>query len=174
MAPIRLVSTCLLCGMLAACSSLSVQWDYDPHVDFPAYRTFDWMPREQEPSGDEPGLPSPFTGRRIKRAALEALIDKGFERSIDDPDFLVAYYVTYQTTETVDVYDRGYYRPPYAGHVRSRTEGTIVLDFVDARTRELIWRGWGTRRVRSSASPDKRQEEIDLIVGAIVSKFPPY
>jgi len=48
--------------------------------------------------------------------------------------------------------------------------GTVVVDVIDPKTRELLWRGKGLARV----SDDERAYELDLqkTVTAIVARFP--
>jgi hypothetical protein len=48
-------------------------------------------------------------------------------------------------------------------------EGTLILDLVDAHTKELIWRGKATWT--SSIGPTR--EDIDRIVEKLLEEFPP-
>jgi hypothetical protein len=52
-------------------------------------------------------------------------------------------------------------------------EGTFVLDFVDAKSRELVWRGIAQGEVQNYSSPVKRNERINNVVQNVLSKFPP-
>jgi hypothetical protein len=45
---------------------------------------------------------------------------------------------------------------------------TLVLDVAEARERQLVWRGIGTRRVRSSF-----KQRAEAIVSDIFEAFPP-
>ncbi len=53
---------------------------------------------------------------------------------------------------------------------RPYTEGTIIIDVVDARTKALLWRGRG--RSATSDDPMEFQKSIRHAVLAIVKKFP--
>jgi Domain of unknown function (DUF4136) len=52
-------------------------------------------------------------------------------------------------------------------------EGTFILDFVDAQSKELIWRGVAKGEVRNYASPVKRDKRINVVVQKVLSDFPP-
>lgn len=158
---------------LASCAPVAVQWDYDPDVDFSRYETFAWMPRKDGQKSGDPALANPFLEKRIKKSTVERLATNGFQTNQTDPDFLIAYYITFKKKKTVDVYRYGY-RGPREVSAHHYKEGTLVLDFVDAETRQLIWRGWGSDAFRPVGGPEEQQKNIDRIVDVILDKFPPY
>ncbi len=47
-------------------------------------------------------------------------------------------------------------------------EGTIVIDLIDRRTNEIVWRG----RAEDVVDPNNLDEELRLYVNAIFEKFP--
>ncbi|MBT4498598.1 MAG: DUF4136 domain-containing protein [Gemmatimonadetes bacterium] len=174
MIPTKPFLVCFVClGLLAGCAPVAVQWDYDPDIDFSQYKTFAWMPRKDGNKRGDPALANPFLEKRIKKSAVEGLATRGFQADRKDPDFLIAYYITFKKKKTVDVYRYGY-RGPREVDVHHYKEGTLVLDFVDAGTRQLIWRGWGSDAFRPVGGPEEQQKNIDRIVDVILGKFPPY
>jgi hypothetical protein len=56
---------------------------------------------------------------------------------------------------------------------REKKEGTLVVDFVDAKTRSLLWRATATDAVDPSASAEERQKKIDEVIAAMLAHFPP-
>jgi hypothetical protein len=50
------------------------------------------------------------------------------------------------------------------------TEGTVIVDVVDATSHELLWRGRGVATV--SRDPERYRQNLREIVEAIVQKFP--
>jgi hypothetical protein len=52
-------------------------------------------------------------------------------------------------------------------------EGTLILDFVDPKTDNLIWRGVGKKVVSETTTPEKSDREINDAVEKILKKFPP-
>ena len=53
------------------------------------------------------------------------------------------------------------------------TEGTLVIDLVDAEKKEMVWRGMGTGIVKRYKNPEDAQRNIDKIVDRIMQGFPP-
>jgi hypothetical protein len=53
------------------------------------------------------------------------------------------------------------------------TEGTLVIDMVAWETKELAWRGMGTKTVRDYKDTEKQQAAIDKSVAKILADFPP-
>jgi Domain of unknown function (DUF4136) len=51
-------------------------------------------------------------------------------------------------------------------------EGTLIIDLMDAKNNNLIWRGWGTS-VLNSNDIDLTEAEISEAVYKILKEFPP-
>ena len=52
------------------------------------------------------------------------------------------------------------------------TVGTLIIDFYDARQRELVWRGSGEGKVNQARDPEESQERINQVVTLILQDFP--
>lgn len=163
-------SACLL--LLASlafvhCSSMTVKSDFDAQADFAKYQTFDWMPRTK-PS------PNPLHEKRIATAVEQQLAAKGLQRqTAGAPDFLVVAHANVKDKIDVDTY--GYRYGRYGRRVGTYTtvreyqQGTLVIDFIDAKTKELFWRGWAKGEVNDSVS----KEKIDDTIAKILTKYRP-
>jgi hypothetical protein len=57
--------------------------------------------------------------------------------------------------------------------VQEYEEGTLVLDFVDADTKGLVWRGVATDALDAHATPEDRGKQIQEAVTKILAKYPP-
>ncbi len=73
---------------------------------------------------------------------------------------------------------RSYYGigPTYGygrGYAREYVEGTLVIDVVDARTDEVIWRGWSNKDLGRNPKPDKIGAYATQAVAKILEDFPP-
>ena len=163
----------LAIGLLMGCSPMTVQHDYDPDVDFSDFRSFTWMPLTSEETGAKSTFTGPFVEKRIKKSVLEVMSGKGYERDDDTPDFLVAYHLNYKRKSRVDVHGYGYWGPG-AVDVHRYREGTLIIDFVDPKTKELIWRGWSIAPIQSGSDPREEQDMIGLAVREILERYPPY
>lgn len=81
-------------------------------------------------------------------------------------------------------YGRRHFRPYYGygysgggygggGYVREYLRGTLVLDIIDVRKDELIWRGWATKSLDADPRPEKVRMYVDEAVAEILEEFPP-
>jgi hypothetical protein len=174
---------CVLLALLASCSSVDVKTDYDPDVDFSTYKTYAWVGEGGVIEGST--LASyPLAAKRVKDSVDRNLKERGFEM-VGDPegaDFAIVLHAGTQEKMQVTNYGGyyGYYRydpwwGPYGGHtdVSYYTEGSLVIDFVDVKTKELAWRGIGTAIVKEYSSPEDAQKNMDKYVDRIMAGFPP-
>lgn len=150
------------------CSSMAIKSDFDPQADFARYKTFDWMPRAK-PS------PNPLHEKRVAAAVEQQLTTKGMtQQAAGAPDFLVVVHANVQDKLDVDTY--GYRYGRYGRRVGTYTtvreyqQGTMVIDFIDAKTKELFWRGWAKGEV---SNPETAKEKIDEVVAKILAQYPP-
>lgn len=171
---LRLTLSLALIIILAGCgSSVKLQSDYDNTADFSTYQTYQWMP---QPTGAnlEAGLAGPI----IKRSIESELNDRSMRQVQSNPDVYVVYHASVEDQITGAYIDRwGYgYGRYYGGwgstdvSVQSYTEGTLVVDFIDAGKKELVWRGTATGAV---SNPQKTREKIPEIVADLLADFPP-
>jgi len=162
---------------LAGCSTFEYNHDFDPAVDFKAYKTYMWMqvaaPEQQHPSGMNELLEKRFI------AAIDAtLASKGFTKSETAPaDFVVHFVGT--TAEKVDFtsYYTGWgYYGWYGGTqvvAQPYTEGTLIIDVFDATSKAMAWRGTATGAVDPTISPEERNMRIQDVVAGVLQSFPP-
>ncbi len=163
--------------LLASCSSIRVSSDYDKEKDFNSYKTFAFYKK-----GIDKVEISDLDKRRILRAIEHELKAKGMQIS-DDPDLLVNIFT--KSRQKVDVYDNSYYGwyPWYYGYgfgygpgyvnVVESTEGTLFIDLIDARAKELIWQGIGSGVLSTHKSVDEKEARIKEFVNKIMMQYPP-
>jgi hypothetical protein len=178
-----LIALGLLGGLaLLACSTVQVDYDYDPSVEFGGLRTYAWLPGPAPSAGRDPRLQSPLLDARIRRSIDFHLAEAGYQKVQDEaPDFQVAYYVGIESKVDVDTIYHGYGRVGWAGSgwadtvVREYEQGTLLIDFLDPMDGELMWRGTGQTRLsdRGELTPEKRDALVDEVVAAILAGFPP-
>ena len=164
-----LLLLCLLVLTLTCSSVYDVSYDFDKQADFARLKTYDWLPVPEKVAIDTLVL------NRIKNAANTQLEGKGFRMLPDNPDFLVAMHAG--TKEKVSYRDWGY---SYGGYWRgprysslNYEEGTLILDFVDAKSKELIWRGVAKGFVGSAQTPEETDKLVNEFVQKILQYFPP-
>jgi len=160
--------------LLAACASgPTLRSDYDPAADFGRYRTFGYF----SPLGtDKSGYSTLLTGR-LKGAVRSQMEMRGYVYSEDAPDLLVNFSGKLQEKTEVSPampgpyygYRAGFYGP-WAGYAWDRevyryTEGTLNIDLIDARSRQMVWEGVAIAevdpgRIRSAQAVEKAVAEI--------------
>ena len=56
--------------------------------------------------------------------------------------------------------------------ITKQTEGTLFVDFIDAKNKKMIWQGIGSAALRVKIGP-KKEEKIQLFVKEILNAYPP-
>lgn len=168
----------VLTVFLAACSTVTVTTDYDHSASFEHYRTYTLAP-----SSGKIAL-SPSSEAALRDSLRVNLAARNITEVSNDADLHVVRHIS--TKEKVVVYQSrdfndggvpyGYGRyglwsrdPLTLPDVSQYTEGTLILDFVDAKTQKLVFRGIGTGTV---SDPETNAERIRDAVEKIVEKFP--
>lgn len=167
-----------LVGLVGGCRSMRVDHASDPGADFGAYHTFDW--RAIPDDLDDPLMRDPDLAFRLQSRIRETFEAKGYEKVERNADITIAFHVALDQRITRAYVDRwGYRYPAYRRPGRpgvwiravDRYEvGTLVIDVIDARTDELVWRGVASDAVSSSARG--RLEQVDEAVQRILAPFP--
>ncbi|MFZ5876588.1 MAG: DUF4136 domain-containing protein [Nitrospirota bacterium] len=164
--------------VLAGCAGLSVDTDYDPAVDFTTLKTYDWAPTQADASIDE------LVEKRVRNAVNTQLQAKGYVLSSDAPDFLVSMALATRTSTAGSVGIGASVGIPigHGGTVsvgggkskpREKTEGTLILDFVNPTSRSLMWKGTAEAGVNGASSPEQQQSRINRVVSELLAEFPP-
>jgi hypothetical protein len=47
------------------------------------------------------------------------------------------------------------------------------LDVIDAKAKQLVWRGFATAALNPDAPMEKREQRLDQVITQILAKFPP-
>jgi len=169
-----------LAAFSAACSSVEVHNDFDVEANFAAYHTYNWIAQPVNATGSAQAAQERNTllDKRIRSAVDAQMAAKGFRLEASSPDLLVVYHTG--LADKVSVTDWGYtYAGSYWGwagrdiDVSTYTEGTLIVDLVEAAGKELVWRGSATGTVDPSASPEKRERRLNDAVARMFTQYPP-
>jgi hypothetical protein len=177
----KLAAFMIVCAF-AACSTVTVTTDYDHSASFAKYKTYSLAPAAHGQTL------SPVSEAALRSSLRTELAKRGVaETSGGKADLAVVRHVFTQEKVSVQQYtDWGYgyhggwpYSYGYYGFwagaprtyvdVNNYTEGTMILDFVDTRTRKLVFRGTGRAVV---GGPESNARKIAEAVEKIVAKFP--
>ncbi|MEM1337918.1 MAG: DUF4136 domain-containing protein [Bacteroidota bacterium] len=178
---------------LSSCVSVRVISDYDREARFNTYKTYAYYK-----TGIDKAQISDLDKKRILTAIDAEMASKGFVKS-DRPDLLVSIFT--KEREQVDVYNNnfgwgwgwgwggfgpwgfgGFYNPwlwgpgwggGFGPSVSTRTEGSLYIDLIDTRSKELVWQGRGVGTLNNIDNIDKKEERIRKFVSEILDAYPP-
>ena len=161
-------------------SRVGVTNDFDHSVNFRAYKTWAWYPQQPRDaeSGPAKGYES-FLDKRIRNAVAAEMTRKGLTEVDKAPDIYVAYSARVEDKQQVSPYYNGMGYPYGYGYgsygrnyspVTQYKAGTVVIDVIDARRKELAWRGTGQAQVNQNTIDEA---ESNRIVNGILSTYPP-
>ena len=172
----------LALATLAGCACFTVSHDYDTHANYASYKTYDWYAAGRRAQGKAEGVENPIMDRRVRAAVERELAAKGFQMKKEgDPDFLVTYYPAYRngtsyTTTTLGGWGGrrwGYGVGTQFTEARPFREGTIVLEIVDAKSNQLVWRSAAEGALTGLADPEDAEAQVTDAVRKMLARFPP-
>ena len=158
---------------LAGCSSVETHVDYDRAASFSSYRTFAFK--------DVRTPDNPISLKRVRAAVTRTLGSRGLTESAGEkPDLWVVLHTRAHRQTQVTTYNPGWgwgwgWRGAYwnAAYVRQIPIGTLMVDLVDTKAKELVWRGSASRVVDADESPQTRDEKVQQAVDKLFDGFPP-
>lgn len=170
MKTLKIFFVLLIMFLKISCSTISVNYDYNPTADFSSLKTYNWIPIPTAANIDRINVD------RMRNAVNTQLEAKGLEMKSDNPDFLIATHIAKK--EKIDIeswgYNYGYYSPGGSGvSTFYYEEGTIILDFVDPKTKDVLWRGTAKGEVDDAATPEKKEKRINEAIQKMLENFPP-
>lgn len=175
--------------LLASCTSVRVLSDYDNEANFNDYKSYAFYK-----TGIDKAHISDLDKKRILKAIEFEMGARGFVKS-ENPDILVSIFT--KEKDQVDVYSNywggygygwawggwgwgpgywgpGYWGPNYYGpNVSTRTEGSLYIDLIDAKNKELVWQGKGIGTLGNMGNMEKKEARIREFVSEILQEYPP-
>jgi hypothetical protein len=168
---------------LSSCVSVRVLSDYDKEADFNSYTSYAFYK-----TGIDKAHISDLDKKRILKSIDAELSSRGMVKS-ENPDILVSIFT--KEREQVDVYNNywgggfgwgwspyywGGYGPGWGWNspaVSTRTQGSLYIDLIDAKNKELVWQGKGVGTLSKTKNIEKKEERIREFVSEIMSQYPP-
>lgn len=172
-------TTILLLATFACAGCVTVRSSTSPGANLAQYHSFAWY---QSPTPTEAQLAferSP-AGQLVRDRIAADLAQKGIHPTTENPDFYVAYHTKLEQKTTVS--DWGYpglfWGAPGPARIDEYTQGTLIVDFIDAKSGQIFWRGTAGSAVNHPATPDmnKLASAVDKMMGkypAEVASAPP-
>jgi len=164
--------TILASALAIGCSTMKTTVDYDHGIDWSRYHTF--------VIAEGSKAPTDFAQKRIENALISSLNARGFQLVTSNPDLLVyPHAVLTQEKQWNAQSVGGYYGYGYHGWggggmttVTSTTIpiGTLIVDIVDARTKDGIWRGIAQDELTGKGEDHGKAQEA---ANELFKNFPP-
>ncbi len=175
---------------LSSCSSVRVLSDYDQKADFNGYKSYAFYK-----TGIDKAQISDLDKKRILRAIETEMASRGFVKS-ENPDILVSIFTKEQ--ERVDIYNNNFGWGGWGGFggwgwgwgglgwgpglgwgwgggnlVSTSTEGSLYIDLIDTKSKELVWQGKGEGTLANTKNIQKKEQRIQQFVAQILEQYPP-
>lgn len=183
----QMIRSLLLFALFTACLPAEVQTDFDPGIDFTRFKTYCFIKGlELEKNGL---LKDPEVRERFKNLIAGVLDPRGLREVPRDEkyDLAVRYWVALRDKQSVTLEPSpdfgwagwGGYPPYWTGPwgwyyeeyvVRNYQEGTLIIDLIDPKTKELVWRTF----VREDLTDRiKAYDKVKTELAKSFAKFPP-
>lgn len=161
--------------------------DSAPGVDLTKYQTFRKDPKNLFTRRSNSLLNSELTKKRIDFAISKELQNKGYQLDDQAPELIFSYQTEIKQRQAVSQSNPGMMNPwgpwgfnswawnnpmmfPSQTTVRDYDETTLIIDFRDTKTGELVWQGWIVGELRYNE--ENFAERLEDAVRQAMSKFP--
>ena len=173
---IKVLIALALAVLVTACAGPKFEQDYNPGTQFDrGWGRYEWRGGQSQIPGVEHS--------RLKRVAQEAMAAKGYRLDNDNPQFYVSLNGATRAARGGGKTLGLSIGLPIGGNAgvglggsksldNTNQEGVIVMDFIDAQTDELVWRG-------SAAGIDlkqfelSREDQLKNLVAKLLAQYPP-
>ena len=154
----------ILGALVVSAAAQSVQSDFDRTFRFSNLKMFSFA--VQNRAATDPLAADTLNDGRIRTGLESQLLANGFRMATESPDFVIAYYVT--TKNKLNVQDYSYGPPRLWGgrdiRVNQYAEGTLMVDFIDVKTNQVVWRGRATGALELKGVDKKINKSTEKLV----------
>jgi hypothetical protein len=161
--------------ILSACATLRVNSYLDRGADFARYRSYAWRLSDAFSTGDPRLDNNRFFSERVESAVDRQLRGRGFEKTgSDTADLIIHLHARVDQRLDTNAIDQEYGRCDVEEcRPMVYDAGTLMLDFIDARTKTLAWRGWAEGSLDGVIEDQRWMEAtIDKAVERILARLP--
>jgi len=167
-------------SLLSACSGTKNTYDYDSSVNFSQIKTYQWNLQTSEAFSKA----NPLIDKRIISAIEDNLKRKGLTKT-DAADIKVSYMIGFEKKlktgglsagigMSVGKSNRGNISLSSGNQIRQTIEGTLVVDMIDTKSGDLIWRSTTVKPVKDrDASPEDSKKRIGQLIYQMFENYPP-
>ena len=160
-----------LCFSLAACATLKTSVAWDEKADFSRYKTWSWK--------DDGSIRDPVWNRRVQSVMEDELAKRGLTRVEANPDLWVVVHARITAETRVDSYSPawgygyGYWAAPSVTTVYQIPVGSMIVDLVDVKKKELVWRATANDTIRANKENEEREQRLRQVLDGLFAGYPP-
>jgi hypothetical protein len=172
-------------AILQSCSTVNVTSDWDREAKFTDYKTFGILKRD-EANG---AFINDFDWKRIEDSITSEMTARGYTLEYGETDLDVGVHILLENKTDVRAYTDYYGGYGYGGYrwgygygaygmggttttvtETDYTQGTLILNVMDAREKALIWQGIAVGTVKEGNVD--REKRINKIIGQMYAQNP--
>jgi Domain of unknown function (DUF4136) len=156
---------------LIACSTLKIKVGWDQNVDFSKYYTWAWK--------DDGSIRDPVWKKRFQDVLADVLAAHKLAPIDTNADLWVVVHARLSSETEVVPYSPawGYAWGPWAtAYFPTEYQipvGTILIDMVDARQKQLVWRGKAQDAIRAGRTNEQREQTLTQVLTQLFAGYPP-
>ena len=167
--------TCCVLWVLGCSSSPTISIQSSPDLQLSNYKTFGFY----SPLSTDHSEYTSLLSQRLKKNTQAALEAKGFVYDEKDPQMLINFSTSKVQKTNVDTvpsmspWGAGWYSPwgSYNDvYVNQYEDGTLVVDLIDAKLKQMIWQG--TAKAIVSENPQTNSKNVDIAITEIFNQLP--
>lgn len=169
----KFIPLILLAVLFGACAgNPGIQTEFNPTVDFTRFGSFSFAEPTVKAGAGSVGH-DPRVLETIFKTIQEDLSARSMESMEDGADLSIAVSIT--VGEETGAVGTGYQWDSSGGRAAeteySFKEGTLVIDFFDSSSEQLVWRSWIHSAVNRTGDPDL--EALEKLVLKMMREYPP-
>ena len=173
---------CLITFTLAGCGmQFRVTHKTNPNYDFSKIQSYE-IGKNKQDKIENLQVDEAWLSQTVTASIHDTLNSKGLADNPEQAQVIVSYYVVIEmTVDTVviDNYYNNYYQ--YSAYPTSAmpahrkiayNKGTLVIDIVDKKYKQFVWRGAADTVVRGKGDKEQAEKNIRKAVEQIFKQFP--
>ncbi|WP_127717071.1 DUF4136 domain-containing protein [Halobacteriovorax sp. HLS] len=168
---------------LSSCGSLKTDINYDKNIDFSKYKTISWVDMKGKLSSYHLNQDADVKAKKF----IESQIEKAGLKFVEgnDSDLIINYLIQQNRAIDVRSFDVSFGYHPYSTGMygtyntltyvstRENESGALMLDLVDRKSKQLVWRGSANKNFAERSTPQDKLEAFVKIIEKITKNFPP-
>lgn len=168
-----IISIASLTYLFSCVGTMKVFTDFDPDYSLKNFKTFGWSDSKQLEVKGNPLYYNELNDKRIKKEVELQMTGKGYQLAATNPGLIMHYHFVLENRQVINPDPFG----DYGSYWLNRNvngyefrEGTLIIDLMDPKTNNLVWRGWAVGFL-DEERPDQMGKQIKHAIQNIFAKF---